>query len=221
MSDKKKLVLLGGGGHCKSVLDTVFRTGAFSDIVITDSSIPAGEDIMGCKVVGTDSVLRELWDNDITQACITVGNIKDTKQRQDIYRRAKEIGFEFPSIVDPSAVVSASAQIGHGVFIGKHAVVNTCATIDDMAIINTGALIEHDCRIGSFVHIAVGAVLCGGVEVERDVFVGANATIIQGLKIGMDSVIGAGSLILENVPKNKTIVGTWKVQRNPSMGDTT
>lgn len=206
---KNKLILLGSGGHCSSVLDVALRMNTFSEIVITDNNLSAGENILGCKIVGTDDVLQGLWENGFLQAFITVGSIKDTKLRRHIYRKVKDIGFDFPLLVDPSAVVASSAKIGQGVFIGKNTVVNTSAMIGDMAIINTGAIIEHDCQIGSFSHIAVGAVICGSVEIESDVFVGANATIIQGVKIGINSVIGAGSIVLKDVPDNTTVVGIW------------
>ena len=209
ISDIKKIVLLGGGGHCKSVLDTLLRMESFWEPIITDTDIPAGDTIMGCKVIGSDDILQELCNSGITHACIAVGNIKDTKQRHAIYDKAEKAGFKFPNIIDPSAAVSESAEIGKGVFIGKNAAINAASIIDDMAIINTGAIVEHDCHIGSFVHIAVGAVVCGGVEIGSDSFIGAGATIIQGVRIGMNSVIGAGSTILRDVPENTTVVGVW------------
>lgn len=206
----KKLVLIGGGGHCKSVLDAIYSAGMYSEIVITDAGIPGSSAVLGCRVEGTDKELPGLYEKGFRHAFITIGNIKDTTIRRKAYEMAKEIGFIFPTIADPSAVIASSSQIGKGVFIGKNAVVNADAVIGDMAIINTAAIIEHDCRIGEFSHIAVGAALCGGVEMGNDVFAGANATIIQGVKIGMNSVIGAGSIILNDVPENSTIVGTWR-----------
>lgn len=206
----EKLVLIGGGGHCKSVLDTVIRLNRFSEIVITDCSISVGKMILGCKVVGNDDIFPELFDRGFKYAFITIGSIKSTDKRREVFLKAKKIGFSFPVIIDPSALVADSALIAAGVFIGKNAVVNADVMIGDMAIINTGAIIEHDCRIGAFTHISVGAVVCGGAEIERDVFVGANATVIQGVKIEADSIIGAGSIIYKDVPDNSTIVGNFR-----------
>lgn len=205
-----KLVLIGGGGHCKSVLDTIYATGRYSEIVITDYGLSNGSMVLGCRVVGTDKELPNLYKKGFHHAFITVGSIKDTTIRRKAYETAKKIGFVFPTIIDPSAVISLSSQIGRGVFVGKNAVVNSDAIIKDMAIINTAAIIEHDCCIGEFSHIAIGATLCGGVVTGDSVFVGANATVIQGVKIGISSTIGAGSIILKDVPENSTIVGTWR-----------
>ena len=180
MKEKEKLVLIGGGGHCKSVLDVVTRSDDFSEIVITDHSLPVGT---------------------------MIGSIQSTDKRRDMFSRAKKTGFRFPVVIDPGAAVARTALIAPGVFIGKNAVVNADAVIEKMAIINTGAVIEHDCKVGEFTHIAVGAVVCGGVDIGKDVFVGANATVIQGVRIGMKSVIGAGSVVLDDVPQNLEVVG--------------
>lgn len=204
-----RIILIGGGGHCKSVLDSLCMAGIYSDIVITDYNKPAGTKVLGCEVVGTDDKLPLLFEKGFRQAFIAVGSIKNTVIRRKAYERAKKIGFTFPAIIDPTAVIATSARIGNGVFIGKNAVVNADAVIDDMAIINSGAIIEHDCRVGEFSHVAVGATVCGGAEIGNDVFVGANAVITQGVKIGMNSVAGAGSTILHDVQENGSVFGVF------------
>ncbi len=205
-----RLVLIGGGGHCKSVLETIYAGGIYSEIVITDNSIARGSTILGSKVVGTDEELPDLYKNGFHHAFVTIGSIKDTSIRRRVYEKARGIGFIFPTIIDPSAVIATSSHIGEGIFIGKNVIVNADAKIGDLAIINTAAVIEHDCHVGEFSHISVGAILCGGVEIENDVFIGANAIIIQGIKIEANSIIGAGSVVLNNVSKYSRVVGRWR-----------
>lgn len=206
MLKKKQLVLIGGGGHCKSVLDTAIRMNVFEKIVITDCGIPAGTEFMGYKVVGNDDILTQLFEDGTRVAFISLGSIKTTEQRQIIFQRAKNIGFEFPNLIDPSASVSKYSILGKGIFIGKNAVINAGVEIGDMAIINTGAIIEHGCYIGNFSHISVGAIVCGDSIIKDSVFVGANATVIQGITIGRNSVIGAGSVIIKDVDPNSKII---------------
>lgn len=211
---QNKLVLIGGGGHCKSVLDAIGRKGIYSDIVITDYNIPVGSKVLGYKVVGTDDAFPALFRSGFRHAFITIGSIQDTVIRRKAYDKAKQVGFTFPAIIDSTAVIAASAQIGKGVFIGKNAVVNADAVIEDMAIINTGAIIEHDCHVGEFSHVAVGAVICGGTEIEKDVFIGANATVIQEVKIGMNSIVGAGAVVKRNMPPECMAYGVLAKIRN-------
>ena len=202
-----KLVCIGGGGHCLSVLDSVLRMNFFSDIVITDLVIPRGTNLLGCQVVGTDDRLKELFDKGYQYAFITIGSIQSTAMRRKLAEVARGIGFKITTIIDPLAEISESARISEGVFVGKRVVVNAEARIDEFAIINTGTILEHGCEIGAFSHVAVGTVICGDVKIGGDVFIGANTTIIQGVEIGMGSVVGAGALLNKSVPKYCTAVG--------------
>lgn len=205
----RRIIIISGGGHAKSVIDAAVRSGKYSEIMITDNVTPAGGIVCGCKVIGTDNMLSQMYHEGIEFAFIGLGSIKSTVRRRQIYSRVSEIGFSWDTVIDPSAVISDRVTLGTGVFVGKNAVVNAETEVSSFAIINTGAIVEHECRIGEFTHIAVGATVCGGCRIDNDVFVGANATVIQGVKIGMNSVIGAGSIVLNDVPKNTTVIGIW------------
>ncbi|SCX02844.1 sugar O-acyltransferase, sialic acid O-acetyltransferase NeuD family [Lachnospiraceae bacterium YSD2013] len=203
----EKIVLVGGGGHCKSVLNTIYKLGIYTDVVITDSALAPGSMILNAKVVGDDSTLPDLLKQGYSNAIITVGSIKSTDVRRKIYKELEQLGFGFPTIIDPSASVSEYAEIGEGVFVGSNASVNAEAQIGAFAIINTSAIIEHESSIGRFSHIAVGATVCGNVLVGDDVFVGAGATLIQGVTIGDCAIIGAGSLVNKDVYPNSMVCG--------------
>lgn len=207
MDERKQLVLLGGGGHCRSVLDSARRTGMYGEIVITDVDMAAGTEFMGSRVVGNDDMLSQLFQDGIRMAFVSMGSIKSTKMRRKLCQLAVKEGFEFPNIIDPSASVSEYAVLGKGIFVGKNAVINAGAEIGDMAIINTGAIIEHGCRIGCFSHVSVGAVICGDSDIGDSVFIGANATIIQGVNVGIGSIVGAGSLVLKDIVSNSRFIG--------------
>ena len=205
-----KIVLIGGGGHCKSVIDTIRGSYNYTEIAISDGRLKRGDCISGCYVSGGDDQLEVLMNAGYKNAVITVGSVKVNTVRRDIFNKVCGIGFYFPNIVDKSANVSASAKLGRGCFIGKNTIVNSEVVIGDFSIINTGSIIEHECQIGDFSHIATGAIVCGGCWVGNDVFIGAGSTIIQGLRIGNNTNIGAGSLVLANVPDNTWVYGIWK-----------
>lgn len=197
------IVLLGGGGHALSVADSIIKGKKYEIVGYTDVT----DAHISFRYLGTDEVLEGLYEKGILYAAIAVGYLGKSSIRDRLYDMAKQIGFQLPQVIDPSAVVSDSADVGEGVFIGKNAVVNAGAKIGKMCIINTGAIIEHNSRIGEYSHIAVGAALCGGVCVGDHVFVGANATIIQEVNIGMNTIVGAGSVVVGNVPDNSRVVG--------------
>ena len=202
-----KLVLLGGGGHCKSVLDSALRMKLFEQIVITDPDIPNGTEILSCTVAGTDDCLERLYQEDFDCAFITVGSIQVSPLREKLADKAAAIGFKFPIIQDPSAIVAESAAIGEGTFIGKNAVVNAGAIIGKHCIINTGAIIEHECLVGDFSHVSVGATLCGEATVGKNCMIGSRSIVIQCLTIGDKCVIGAGAVVNRNLPDSCKAVG--------------
>lgn len=199
----ESIVLVGGGGHAQSVADSIINGRIYEIVGYTDLY----DAQIKLRYLGTDDILESLYQKGVTNAAITVGYLGKSNIRDKLYYTTKQIGFRLPKIIDSSAVISGSADVGEGVFIGKNVVVNTGAKIDKMCIINTGALIEHNSRIGKYSHIAVGATLCGDVCVGEHTLIGANATIIQGVKIGMNTIIGAGSVVLGDVPENSRVVG--------------
>ncbi len=200
-------MLVGGGGHSKSVIDAARRMKYFDEIVITDPHMKRGTEVLGCTVRGTDDTLEELYQQGFKYAFIAVGNVNINSSRKTITDKISAIGFRFPVIQDPSAVVSNSAIIGEGSFIGKNVVINADVRIGRHCIINTGAIIEHECNVDDFSHISVGTTLCGEVNVGKNCMIGSRSTVIQCTNIGDTCLVGAGAVVLKNIPDNSTAVG--------------
>lgn len=189
-----------------SVIDTVLTSTEYGEIVITDME-NVGKELLGIPIVGTDDCLEELFQNGFTNAFITLGSIGNPRSRRKIYGYLKKIGFNVPNIIDKTASVSKSVNLGEGIFIGKHAVVNSLAFVGNNCIINTAAVIEHECILGEFVHIAPRAVLCGNTTVGDGSHIGAGAVVRQQIKIGKNVIIGAGSIVIKNISDGKTAYG--------------
>lgn len=168
--------------------DCIEREGKYSIVGYTDMEDHHSK----YTYLGTDDELQAIFDSGVRNAAVGVGYLGKGSLRNKLFDLLKSIGYELPVIKDPSSIISDSAIIGEGTFIGKAAIVNAEASIGKMAIINTKALIEHECKVGEFTHIAVGAVLCGQVVVGDSVLVGANATVIQCRTIESNSIVPAG-----------------------------
>ncbi|MDF2511046.1 MAG: sugar O-acyltransferase, sialic acid O-acetyltransferase NeuD family [Herbinix sp.] len=201
MGSNKKIILLGAGGHCLSVLDTLLSSYQFEKIGIVDKgNYEYGMDqIMGVPVLGGDEALITLLQEGYTDAFIAVGSVGDYDVRKRLYHQVKEIGYHIPNIIDQTSVISEFAALGEGIYIGKRAVVNAFASIETMAILNTSCTIEHNCRIGAYVHVAPGSVICGNVQVGEGTHIGAGSVIKQGLHIGVDTMVGVGSVVVTNI----------------------
>lgn len=203
----RDIVLLGCGGHAKSVVDTIESKNQYN-IKGFIAPMRIGEVIYkNYKIIGTDDDLAEIFYEGIKYAFVCVGFIGNSNLRQVLYKTLKKIGYSIPNIIDKSAVIASDVVIEEGVFIGKNAVVNSNTFIKKMSIINTGAIIEHDNFVNEFSHISVGSILCGNVKIGENTFVGAGATVIQEIEIGDNCIIGAGSVICNSVPSNNLVVG--------------
>ena len=190
----KKIVLIGGGGHCKSVIDVIEQHGEFKISGIVDKTELIGKNILGYKITGDDldlSILAKKYKN----AIITVGQIKSPITRIKLFKLAYKAGFKFPSIVSPRAYVSKHSSIGIGTIIMHNAVVNANVRIGDNCIINTKALVEHDCIISDHCHISTNATLNGDVKVNSKCFIGSSSTLSNGVNIKENSFIKSNTLI--------------------------
>lgn len=201
------IILLGGGGHCKSVIDTINKSGKYNIIGILDLKDKIGTTNYGVKVIGTDDELINHYNNGINNAFITLGSIGDIRTRRKLYKIIKDTGMNIPNIIDPTAILADSIKLDEGNFIGKGVIINSDAKIGSNCIINSGAILEHDCKIGDYVHVAPGVTLSGGTVIGEGCHIGTNTTIIQDIIIGQDTIIGGGSVVVNHIGSNKKAYG--------------
>jgi len=190
----KEIILIGGGGHCKSVIDVIEQEGKFQIIGIVDKPELLGVKVLGYPVIGNDSDLVDL-SKKCRYALVTVGQIKSSSFRERLFKLAVKVGLTMPNVISPRAYVSKHAMIGQGTVIMHDALVNANAKIGENCIINSKALIEHDAIIEDFCHIATNAVINGTAIVRQGSFLGSGVITKQGVKVEKNSFIKAGSLV--------------------------
>lgn len=194
-----KIIILGKGGHAKSIADTIRMQGDYEIVgyVINDNTSEEPKD--DYPIVGSDEDLETIYQSGVHCAAIGIGYLGKGTIRKKLYEHLKRIGYSLPIIADSTAIISEKVEVEEGTFIGKGVIVNAGVHIGKMCIINTGAIVEHDCQIGDFSHIAVGTVLCGDVHIGNETLIGANATVIQGRQVGDRCIVGAGEVIRKNI----------------------
>ncbi len=214
MEEAKGILLLGAGGHCLSVLDSLLSSYHYNKVGIVDRKdkrdfISQGQEnvILRQPIVGSDEDLEHLFLEGYQYAFVTVGSIGNVTLRESLYRRLKEIGFIIPNIIDKTSIISDNVELGEGIFIAKNSVINAGTCIGNLAIINTSSTIEHECYIEDLVHIAPGCVLCGNVKVHNKTHIGAGSVVKQGVSIGSNTMIGMGSIVLSDINSNTKAYG--------------
>ena len=194
-----KIILIGGGGHCKSCIDVIEQAGIFQIAGIVDLPEKLHHKILGYEIIAADDDLPRLAE-EYENFLITLGQIKSPEKRIRLFEKVKELGGRLPVIVSPLAYVSKHACLEEGTIVMHYALVNADAQIGSNCIINTKALIEHDAFIGDHCHIATAAVINGGVKLGSGTFFGSNAVTREYIEIGENSIIGCGAKIAKNIP---------------------
>ncbi len=191
----KKIVLVGAGGHAKSLIDLIKTKEEYKIIGLVSNKHKVGESVLGHKVLGDDSQLKFLRE-DCEYAVVAVGQIKDSAKRKVLVQNLSLLGFRFPIISSKFSYISKYANIGEGTTIGHGAVINANANIGKHCIINSQSLVEHDSNINDFCHISTGVLINGGVNIGEETFIGSNTMIRENVIIPSKVCISAGKRIM-------------------------
>jgi sugar O-acyltransferase (sialic acid O-acetyltransferase NeuD family) len=202
---KPYIVVFGGGGHAKTLMDMIWSLGSYEIAGIVDDRLPAGTVVMGKLVLGSRAVLPTLLQKNVELAANGVGGIVDIGIRVRIFDFLQASGFNLPALVHPRATIEASAVVKEGVQVFANAYVGSEAVLFPMCMVNTNAVVSHDCVIGSYTHIAPGALLAGHVKVGERTLVGMGVTTAIGVEIGSGVRIGNAATVLADVP-DRTII---------------
>lgn len=187
-----KLILIGGGGHCKSVID-VAESAGYEITGILDIPENKGKKVLKYEVIGTDDDIALYVDKVLF--VVTVGHIKDPSLRINLHRKILAAGGKLATVVSSLAHVSTYAQLGEGTVVMHQAVVNADAKIGKGCIINTFSNIEHDTIIEDFCHISTGAMVNGNCIVGTKTFLGSQSVMANGTSIVAGCIIAAGSMV--------------------------
>lgn len=219
-TEASALVIYGGGGHSKTIIDLVRAARSFRLVGIIDDNLLTGMSILGLPVLGGADRLPVLFAEGVHLAVNAVGGIGNVAVRISVFDTIAQAGFTCPTLVHPSAWVEPSAHLDEGVQILAKSYVSSDARIGFGSVINAGVVVSHDCVLGRIVNLSPGAMLAGGVVLEDYVQVGMAATINLNIHIGQGARIGNGATVKSDVPSGQVVrAGTiWPVPENKMGG---
>ena len=192
----KNLILVGGGGHCKSVIEAAESAG-YNILGVLDTPENVGKQVLAYSVIGTDDDIPRYVDK--AEFVITVGFIKNPAIRIKLYNKVKEAGGKLATIIASTAHVSKYSTIGEGTVVMHQAFVNAGAHIGANCVINTFSNIEHDAQIGDQCHISTGTMVNGDCKVGDRCFIGSQSVLSNGIAIGDDIIVGAASFVRKSI----------------------
>ena len=192
----KPLILIGGGGHCKSVIEAAESAG-YSILGVLDMLENVGKDILSTKIIGTDEDIHAYVDKG--EFVITIGFITEPAIRIKLYNKVKEAGGKFATVIASTAYVSKYAEVGEGTVVLHQAFVDAGAKVGKNVILNTFTNIEHDAEIGDHCHISTGTMINGECKVGDCCFIGSQSVLANCISIGDDIIVGAGSFVRKSI----------------------
>jgi sugar O-acyltransferase (sialic acid O-acetyltransferase NeuD family) len=194
------LVILGFGGHARSVAAVALSNGVKS-LLFVDENAKEGENFRGFPA-------QRVYEQSMPTGWLCMPATGDCVLRERQFEFAQSMGWPLAKVVAKDATIDPDASIAAGCFVGHHAHVGPLATVGDGCIINTGAIVEHESSVGKFSHVSVNAVVAGRSRLGSFVFLGVGAVVIDGISVEDRITIGAGATVIHSVTTQGTYVGS-------------
>jgi sugar O-acyltransferase (sialic acid O-acetyltransferase NeuD family) len=122
-------------------------------------------------------------------------------------KRLTEAGIALTTIIDKTALISPTAQIGKGTIVCEMSSVHTGVVIGENCVIQPYVCVGHDTVVGNSTVLSEHCAPGGGITFGDCVFVGLNATIKERLNIENNAIVGMGAAVFKNVGENMTVAG--------------
>ena len=209
MNAVKRIVILGTGGNCLDILETIRSINASSptyDCIgfLDDDPALQNASFLGIPVLGPLDKAPSLGDVFFVNG---IGSPATYLHKPEIIAKTRMANDRFETILHPSAQVSSSATLGPGTVVLQNATIASQAKVGAHTIILPNSVLSHDDVVGAYSCIAGGVCVSGSVTIGRCCYLGGNCSIIEHVRIGDNSLIGLGSVVLEDVPEGSVYVG--------------
>jgi sugar O-acyltransferase (sialic acid O-acetyltransferase NeuD family) len=191
----KRLLIVGAGGHGRSVAEAALASGEFDTLGFADDAADNVSQVWGYPVWGTTTDLaRDRANADV--AIVAIGN---NGLREKLCEQLLTSGFELTSIVHPLAILSPRAKIGPGTAIMAGAIVGTEAQLGTGVIVNSGAIVDHHAQVHDYGHLGVNSCMAGGAILGKGAWIQAGSALGYGVQIAENIVLTPGTALPKSI----------------------
>lgn len=199
-------VIIGAGTYGEVYLAYLQEAGV--DIVgfLDDDPRYIGQSVRGIPVLGGVSRLNDIKDTDNIEAVYCpLGN---NKLRVKFLSMARDLGYETPNYIHPSAIISPHVVIGRGVYILLGTTIMPHTEIRDYVMISMGVHLAHHNVLEEGVFLSTGCNFGASIHARKYAYCGISSTIMTGIhELGEDCLIGAGAVVIKDVPAKAVMAG--------------
>jgi acetyltransferase-like isoleucine patch superfamily enzyme len=194
---KTRLLIIGAGGHGRSVAEAAELSGLFDVVGFLDDGLPTGQTVLMSSVIGAIAGLSngdhlKRFRNACDQAFVAFGN---NVVLENITQELVAAGFRIATVIHPRAFVSPTAVVGSGSAVMASAIIGTEAHLGLGSIVNCGAVVDHHARVEDFGHLGVNACMAGGSLLGRGAWMQAGAALGYGVEIPAGVILTPGEAI--------------------------
>jgi sugar O-acyltransferase (sialic acid O-acetyltransferase NeuD family) len=192
--------IIFSGGHSKQCID-IFLDNHIPVLGLFDDNRPIGPFYRGTEIIGTLADIRTNARSCAVFFC-ACGNNTLRKAIIDQYQ-----DLTWVNCISRHSIISPSAIIGRGNYIGISTKIAADSVIGDFNILNDGCTVTHDNTIGDFNHIAPNASLGGFVQIGNLCLIGTNSTVNPTVLMADNITIGSGAVAIHNIETPGTYAG--------------
>ena len=127
--------------------------------------------------------------------------------RAFLLKRIEESGYKLATLVDPSAIVSSTAQIAPGCIVNAQSIVSANAIMEKNCFLGFHALVGHDAHLKKNTVVCPMATVGGGSIVGENTFIGLNSSMRERTNLGDNVIVGMGSMVFRSVEDGCTVLG--------------
>lgn len=187
----KRLLIIGAGGHGRSVAEAILAEGKFRISGFLDDIYPGTTRVWDFPILGKMTQFGH-WCEVADFAVVAIGN---NALRQRIFGELTVAGFKLATVIHPRAVVSPTATIGDGSVIMAGAIIGAEACLGKGVVVNCAAVVDHHCRVDDFGHLGVTAAMSGGSVLGASAWMQAGAILGYAVEIEAGRVLMSGESI--------------------------
>lgn len=196
---KTRLLVVGAGGHGRSVAEAAELSGQFEVAGFPDDALPAGKSVLNVAVLGP---IVSMGHHRVAadQTIVAIGN---NAVREKLMQQLASADFVHATVIHPRAIVSPSAILGEGSAVMAGAIVGTEARLGMGSIVNCGAVVDHHAIVEDFGHLGVNASMAGGTVLGRGAWMQAGAALGYGVTVPAGVTLALGVAVDNKTKKYK------------------
>lgn len=199
---RKPLLILGAGDMAVTYADQFMDHSEFEIVAFVEESAADSprKEILGLPVLGVEKAL-ELGGTHAALCAI------GSPRRQALVERFERAGFQFATLISPTAIVHGREGIEDGCVISDLADMDPEIRIGRHTLITSRVTVSHHAQVGAYGFLGPSTIVGGHTRIGERCFIGMGAIIRDHISIGDDVTVGAGAVVLKDVESGSTVVG--------------